>query len=279
MADGDSVPALDGELTSAVQAWLDELTRRAEVGDRYGPDLELAATAAQLVDDDRRREGILLRPGRLTVARLDAHESGLVDLEATIAYPADAVVRNRRAAPSRALDGLTVRLGATYWARDVFDRWQLMDYVRDDRRMSATWCTHPVGQDADAAAGLGVVPQAITVDAAGKGGARVGRLFLEVQNERDAPVVLRVGRPERPPGLFRRPPPVTAPEVGIPVPAGGSVHLVGRTSRPRLTEVELFAFDPSTGEPVGQLRVQAELPRHHPGEDGDWCGEVARPTE
>jgi hypothetical protein len=166
-----------------------------------------------------------------------------------------------------------VELGATYWARDELGVWRLMDYVRDERRMSATWCTHPQGEDADAAAGLGVVPQAITVD-----GSRIGRLFLEVQNARDEPVVLRVGRPERPPGLFRRPPPVTAPEVGIPVPAGGAVHLVGRTNRPRLTEVEIFAFDPETDEQVGQLRVQAELPRRHPGEEGEWCAE-AQPGE
>lgn len=264
----ESGPVLDGELSEAVEAWLEELVRRAGVGDRYGVDLELAATAAQLVDDDRRREGVLLRPGRLQVERLDAHESGLVDLEATIVYPADGVARNRRAAPSRVHDELTVRLGATYWARDDLGVWRLMDYVRNERRMSATWCTHPVGEDVDAAAGLGVVPQAITVD-----GTRTGRLFLEVQNERDEPVVLRVGRPDRPKGLFRRPPPVTAPEVGIPVPAGGSVHLVGRTNRPRLTEVEIFAFDPGSAEPVGQLRVQAELPRHHPGEEGEWCAD------
>ena len=55
------------------------------------------------------------------------------------------------------------------------------------------------------------------------------------------------------------------------MPANGSVHLVGRTNRPRLTEVEIFAFDPDSGEQVGQLRVQAELPRRHPGEEGRWC--------
>lgn len=264
----DPGPALDRELTEAVEAWLEELVRRQEVGDRYGADLELAATAAQLVDDDRRREGVLLKPGRLEVERLDAHESGLVDLEATIVYPADGVARNRRAAPSRVHEELTIRLGATYWARDELGVWRLMDYVRDDRRMSATWCTHPRGEDVDSAAGLGVVPQAITVD-----GTRIGRLFLEVQNERDEAVALRIGRPVRPRGFFRRPPPVEAPEVGIPVPAGGSVHLVGRTSRPRLTEVEIFAFDPDTDEQVGQLRVQAELPRHHPGQEGEWCAD------
>jgi hypothetical protein len=265
----DPGPALDRELTEAVEAWLGELTRRAEVGDRYGADLELAATAAQLVDDDRRREGVLLKAGRLQVERLDAHESGLVDLEATIVYPADGVARNRRAAPSRVHDEVTVRLGATYWARDDRGVWRLMDYVRDERRMSATWCTHPRGEDVDPNGGLGVVPQAITVD-----GPRTGRLFLEVQNERDEAVVLRVGRPDRPRGLFRRPPPVTAPEVGIPVPGGGSVHLVGRTNRPRLTEVEIFAFDPDSADQVGQLRVQAELPRHHPGEEGEWCADL-----
>jgi hypothetical protein len=263
-ADG---PALDGDLTVAVESWLDGLTRRDEVGDRYDVDLELAAVANQLVDDDRRREGVLLRRGRLSVERLDAHESGLVDLEATIVYPADRVARNARPAPSRVLEELSVQLGATYWVRDALGVWRLHDYVRNDRRMSATWCTHPQGEDVDEEAGLSVVPQAITIE-----GPKIGRLFLEVHNEWDEPVVLQVGRPDRPPGLFRRQPPVTMPEVGIPVPASGSVHLVGRTSRPRLTEVEIFAFDPDDGEQVGQLRVQAELPsKHHPGEDGEWC--------
>jgi hypothetical protein len=265
-------PALDGELTGAVEAWLEELVRRREVGDRYGVDLGLAAMAQQLVDDDRRREGILLRPGRLSVSRLDAHESGLVDLEATVVYPADGVARNVRAAPSRALEELTVQLGATYWSRDDLGGWRLMDYVRDARRMSETWCTHPQGEDVDAAAGLSVVPQAITVD-----GPKVGRLFLEVHNERAEPVVLRVGRPDRPRGLFRRQPPVLAPKVGIPVPAAGSVHLVGRTSRPQLTEVEIFAFDATTSERVGELRVQAEMLKRHPGAAGQWCTEGAAP--
>jgi hypothetical protein len=269
-ADG---PVLDGELTEAVEAWLEELRLRLDVGDRYGPDLDLVARAQQLVDDDRRREGVLLRQGRLTVERLDAHaadagEAGLVDLEATLTYPADGIARNARAASGRRLDELTVTLGATYWQRDEFGLWRLVDYVRDDRRMSATWCTHPFGEDVDAVAGIGVVPQAVTTD-----GSRVGRLFLEVHSERDEPVVLRVGRPERPRGLFRRSPPVEPPEVGIPVPPHSSVHLVGRTARPRLTEVEIFAFDAADLAPVGELRVQVELARHHPGSDGQWCEE------
>jgi hypothetical protein len=101
----------------------------------------------------------------------------------------------------------------------------------------------------------------------------VGRLFLEVHSERDEPVVLRVGRPERPRGFFRRQPKVEAPEVGIPVPPHAATHLVGRTGRPRLTEVEIFAFDPGTAEQVGELRVQVELPRRHPGQNGRWCSE------
>src|SRR3954467_7782710 len=98
---GANEPVLDSELPAAVEAWLEELVHRSELGDRYGPDLALALTAGQLVDDDRRREGVLLRPGRLQVQRLDAHSSGLVDLEATLTYPADGVARNRRAAPGR----------------------------------------------------------------------------------------------------------------------------------------------------------------------------------
>ncbi len=266
MSEPESGPALDGDLSAAVESWLDDLTRREQVGDRYDVDLGLTAVAGQLVDDDRRREGVLLRRGRLSVERLDAHESGMVDLEATIVYPADRVARNARPSPSRVLDELTVTFGATYWVRDELGIWRLHDYVRNDRRMSATWCTHPRGEDVDAAGGLSIVPQAITVE-----GPKIGRLFLEVHNERDEAVVLRVGRPDRPRGLFRRLPPVTAPEAGIAVPASGSVHLVGRTARPKLTEVEVFAFDPDDGEQVAELRVQAELPRKHPGEDGHWC--------
>jgi hypothetical protein len=111
-----------------------------------------------------------------------------------------------------------------------------------------------------------VVPQAIAVD-----GPRVGRLFLEVHNARDTPVVLRVGRPERPRGIFRRSPPMTAPEDGIPVPANSSTHLVGRTSRLRLTDVEIFAFDPASGDQVGSLRLLAEQPKGHPGDEPVWC--------
>jgi hypothetical protein len=258
------------ELVEAVEDWLDGLVRRvgaAPLGTAaLAPDLELVTLAQQFVDDDRRRDGVLLKRGKLTVDRLEAHESGLVDLEATVTYPADGIGRTARVAAGRALEEITVRLGALYWTRDEFDRWALADYVRDERRMSTVWCTHPLGEDVDDTAGLSVVPQAISVD-----GPRVGRLFLEVHNARDTPVTLRIGRPDRPKGIFRRSPAVTAPDNGIPVPAGSSTHLVGRTSRLRLTDVEIFAFDPASGDPAGELRLLAELPKGHPGDDPVWC--------
>lgn len=257
------------ELVEAVEAWLEGLVRRVGVeppGAALAPDLELVALAQQFVDDDRRRDGVLLKRGKLRVDRLDAHETGLVDLEASITYPADGIGRTARVAAGRALEEFTVRLGALYWTRDELDRWALADYVRDDRRLSTAWCTHPLGEDVNDQAGLSVVPQAVVVDAP-----RVGRLFLEVHNARDAPVSLRVGRPERPKGIFRRSPPVTAPEAGVPVPASGSTHLLGRTSRLQLTDVEIFAFDPGSGEPVGDLRLLVELPKGHPGDDPGWC--------
>jgi hypothetical protein len=64
---------------------------------------------------------------------------------------------------------------------------------------------------------------------------------------------------------------MTAPDDGIPVPANSSTHLVGRTSRLRLTDVEIFAFDPASGDQVGSLRLLAEQPKGHPGEQPVWC--------
>ena len=77
--------------------------------------------------------------------------------------------------------------------------------------------------------------------------------------------------PDRPRGLFARQPPVEAPDVGIPLPAGGTTHLAGLTRRSRLTEVEIFAFDQGDRSPIAALLVSIELPRGHPGEHGQWC--------
>src|SRR4051794_22768293 len=189
-APGAGGPVLDGELAEAVEAWLEELRLRQEVGDRYGVDLDLAVRAQQLVDDDRRRDGILLRQGRLRVERLDAHSSdgdsaGLVDLEAEITYPADGAARNARATPGRQLEELTVALGPTHGGRHELGLWRLVAYVREDRRMSSPGCPHPLGEDVARVGGLGAVPQAVPID-----GTRVGRLFLEVHRERDKPIVL-----------------------------------------------------------------------------------------
>jgi hypothetical protein len=258
------------ELVTATRLWLEELRTREPGSAVYGPDLGLTTVAQQLVDDDRRRDGVVLHPGQLDIRRLDAHDSGLVDLEATITYPEDSVAEGRAVAPSRVMDEVSIELGAAYWTPGEVGGWQLVDYVRNERRMSASWCTHPRGEDTDLNGGLAAVAQAITVD-----GPKAGRIFLEVQNEREQSVVLRVGRPPRPRGILRRSPPVTMPEIGIPVPPGGATHLLGRTARPKLTEVELFAFDPVTGQQVAELQVLAELPRKHPGGDGIWCADAS----
>jgi hypothetical protein len=260
------VPASEVELEALTRAWLEELRLRRPAGTPYADDLGLAAQAQQLVDDDRRREGLRLGAGKLVIERLHAHESGLVDLEASVVYPPDKVARSREPAPGRKLEQLRVELGAAYWERDELGSWRLHDYVRDQGRMSATWCTHPLGEDVADTAGVGAVPQAITVDAR-----RAGRLYLEVHSERDEPALLRVGRPPRPRGLFRRQPAVEPPAVGIPLPAHGSTHLVGRTGRPKLTEVEIFVFDEATLAQLAELRVQVELPMGHPGADGAGC--------
>ena len=57
-------PILDGELTGAVEAWLDRIRLRDTVFDQLGADLDLAAAVQQLVDDDRRREVRLGGEGR-----------------------------------------------------------------------------------------------------------------------------------------------------------------------------------------------------------------------
>lgn len=298
-------PAAPEGLLEAAQGWLEAMRLREPTTGWLGPDLALAALAQQLVDQDKIREGLLLQPGELFIERLDAHEGGLVDLEATLVLPPDLRVLSgrvpddlsgrslsRRNLSAGDLSGgdvdetadieetvtdtrlspeLVLALGAGYWepagidADPVARGWQLFDYVREGRRASATWCTHPVGQGVDAGAGIAAVPQAITVDG------KLGRVFLEVSNERDDDIVLSIGRPPRPQGLFRRSPRVAYPDFAIPVPAHGTTHLVGRTNRPRLTEVEIFAWDPGTRQQVGALLVPAELLKHHPGGDGTWC--------
>ncbi len=161
------------------------------------------------------------------------------------------------------LGATRVRLGPVYFAV-VAGGLELVDYTRDGQRLSAMWCTHPAGEDARG--GLAVVPQAVTSEAH-----RGGRVFLEVSNALERDVVLRVGRPDRPRRIFARQPPVEAPEVAIPVPAGKSTHLAGLTRRARLTEIEIFAFDAVDRTPVAPLLISVELPRGHPGEHGQWC--------
>lgn len=293
-------PGAPEGLREAVEGWLEALRLRQSTTPWLGPELTLAALAQQLVDEDKAREGVQLQPGELHVVRLDPHAGGLVDLEATLLLPPDvrpadslSATATTASTTARGLEGMTeqveqveqvveiedsrmtgelvIALGAGYWepagrdADPVARGWQLVDYVREGRRASATWCTHPLGQDVDVAAGIAAVPQAVTVDG------KLGRVFLEVSNEREDEIVLSIGRPPRPPGLFRRSPRVAFPEAGIPVPPHGTVHLVGRTNRPRFTEVEIFVWNSSTRAQVGALRVPVELATGHPGGDGTWC--------
>jgi hypothetical protein len=259
------------EVEQAVLEWLESLRMRETTPGSlsvYGDDLALATLAGSLVERDRERDGVLLRPGQLTIERLDVGgiepSGGMVDLSADIVYPADEADDPETIAPGRLLGETRVGLGPVYFAV-IAGVLQLVDYTRGGSRMSAMWCTHPEGEDARG--GLAVVPQAITAEAH-----RGGRVFLEVSNALERNVILRVGRPDRPRGIFTRQPPVDAPEVGIPVPAGGSTHLAGLTRRSRLTEIEIFGFDAADRTPVAPLLVTVELPRGHPGEHGQWCG-------
>ncbi len=262
--------APDAELLEAATLeWLESVRRRQPAPGAfavYGADLALVAQATALVEDDRRREGILLSPGELTVERIevltDAPDGPQVYVDATIVFPAD--VATDPVAPGRALGELTVSFGTVYFDSQP-EALRIVDYTRSSQRMSAMWCTHPEGEDAKG--GLAAVPQAVTLEAH-----RGGRLFLEVTSVLERDVILRVGRPDRPKGWFKRQPPVEAPEAGIPLPAGGTTHLVGLTRRSRLTEVEIFAFDAADRSPLAALLVPIELPKGHPGEHGQWCG-------
>jgi len=255
----------------AVLEWLESLRTRVTTPGSlsvYGEDLALTTLAASLVERDREREGARLQPGELTVDRLDTSgigpAGGMVDLSADIVFPADEADDPGLFVPGRLLDQTRVGLGPVYFAVNT-GVLELVDYTRGGNRMSAMWCTHPAGEDARG--GLAVVPQAITVEAF-----RGGRVFLEVTNALERDVILRIGRPDRPRGIFTRQPPVEAPDIGIPVPAGGSTHLAGLTRRSRLTEIEIFGFDAAQRTPVAALLVTVELPRGHPGEHGQWCG-------
>jgi hypothetical protein len=260
-------------LEAATLEWLEALrTRSATAGglSAYGDDLALAVMAGALVDADRAREGVQLHDGELTIERLVVEESTgpgvIVDLDAKIVFPADSLngLPPEMVGPKRALRALTVPLGSVYF-EETDSGLRLTDYTRDTLRMSEMWCTHPEGEDARG--GLAAVPQAVTTEAH-----RGGRVFVEVSNALDREVVLRIGRPDRPRGLFTRQPPIVAPDVGLTVPAGSSTHFVGLTRRSRLTELEIFAFDALERTPVAALLVQIELPRGHPGEHGQWCG-------
>jgi hypothetical protein len=255
----------------AVLEWLESLRIRATAPGSlsvYGDDLALATLATSLVEQDRQRDGVRLQPGELTVDRLEVEHVDsngvVVDLSAELVFPPDEADAPDSLAPGRVLGEQHVGLGPVYFTGSS-GVLELVDYTRGGSRMSAMWCTHPSGEDASG--GLAVVPQAVTVEAH-----RGGRVFLEISNALERDVVLQVGRPDRPRGILSRQPPVEAPDVGIPVPAGATTHIAGLTRRSRLTEIELFGFDARDLTPVAALLVTAELPRGHPGEHGQWCG-------
>ncbi len=254
-------------LEAATLEWLESLRDRSTVPGSlsvYGDDLALATLAGSLVDSDRTREGVLQQVGELEVERLEVSDDGMVDLDATIVFPADDALDPDAIAPGRAYGERRLGLGPVYFHDADDGLLRLVDYTRDSLRMSGMWCTHPEGDDARG--GLAAVPQAVTAEAY-----RGGRVFVEVSNALERDLVLRVGRPDRPRGVFARQPPVEAPDVGIPLPAGGTTHLAGLTRRSRLTEVEIFGFDAKDRSPVAALLVSIELPRGHPGEHGQWC--------
>lgn len=258
------------ELEEATLDWLESLRLRSStpgISSVYGEDLALAMLATSLVDGDRSREGVFLQVGELLIERLEVSAEGFVDLDAEIIFPPDEAESPHLVAPSRLSGRVRLGLGPVYFAGgdpDGPDQLQLIDYTQNGLRTSNMWCTHPEGEDARG--GLAAVPQAVTSEAYGG-----GRVFIEVTNALERDVILRVGRPDRPRGLFSRQPPVVAPDIGIPVPAGGSTRLAGLTRRSRLTEVEIFGFDALQRTPIAALNLQIELPRGHPGEHGQWC--------
>lgn len=275
---GSSAAARElAELTAEV---LESLRTRAVPPVPCVPPLEAALLADRLFTATREREGIVRLPGELTVELLQAPEDvgtfATVDVAATVKFPGEDYREG-----SRALDpaykvpsfpSTTTEIGPVTFRRAP-GGWQLANYVLDGRTMSASWCTHPSGEDS--AEGIAAVAQAVR-----KRDKRTGAIYVEISNSSGSDVVVAIGPPASPgppsrlTRLLRR----TAgadqqdPAVrGLYIPAGGVGHLAGRTIHPADTDVILTAYDDATRVPVAQLSLAVKLAAGHPGTDDDWC--------
>jgi hypothetical protein len=268
------------ELADLTAALLESLRTRAVPPVPCVPPLEAALLAERLFSATREREGIVRFPGEMTVDLLQAPEDvgtfATVDVSATISYPGEDYREG-----SRALDpaykvpsfpSTTTEIGPVTFSRTP-GGWQLSNYVFDGRTMSASWCTHPSGEDR--AEGIAAVAQAVR-----KRDKRTGAIYIEVSNDSASDVVVAIGPPahEGPPSRLTRLLRRTAgadqenpPARGLYVPAGGVGHLAGRTIHPADTDVTLTAYDDATRVPVAQLSLAIKLAEGHPGTDDDWC--------
>jgi hypothetical protein len=242
--------------------------------------LEAALLAERLFAGTREREGIVRFPGELTVDLLQPPEDvgrlATVDVAATLRFPGEDYREG-----SRALDpaykvtsfpATTTEVGPVTFQR-TDGGWQLLNYVLDGRPMSASWCTHPSGEDR--VGGIAAVAQAVR-----KRDKRTGAIYLEVSNDGDADIVVAIGppAPAGPPSrltrLLRRTAGADQDQPGVRglfVPAGAVGHLAGRTIHPADTDVVLTAYDDATRVPLAQLSLAVRLAAGHPGTENDWC--------
>jgi hypothetical protein len=268
------------ELAELTAALLESLRTRAVPPVPCVAPLEAALLAERLFSTTREREGIVRFPGEMTIDLLHAPEDvgslATVDVAATIKFPGEDYREG-----SRALDptykvpsfpSTTTEIGPVTFSRAP-DGWQLANYVMDGRPMSASWCTHPSGEDR--VDDISAVAQAVR-----KRDKRVGAIYIEVSNDSDSDVVVAIGPPAQqgPPSRLTRLLRRTAgaekenPAVrGLYVPAGDVGHLAGRTIHPADTDVTLTAYDDALRVPIAQLSLAVKLAAGHPGTDDDWC--------
>jgi hypothetical protein len=269
------------ELADLTAALLESLRIRAVPPVFCTPPLEAALLADRLFSASREREGIVRIPGEMSVDLLQAPEDvgtfATVDVAATITFPGEDYREG-----SRALDpaykvpsfpSTTTEIGPATFQRTP-DGWQLFNYVLDGRTMSASWCTHPSGEDR--AEGIAAVSQAVR-----KRDKRTGAIYIEVSNGSTSDVVVAIGAassqgpPSRLTRLLRR---TAGADQGDPaprglfVPAGEVGHLAGRTIHPNDTDVVLTAYDDATRVPIAELSLMVKLAAGHPGTDDEWCG-------
>ena len=268
------------ELAELTAELLEALRTRTSPPVRCVPPLGAALLADRLFSATREREGIVRFPGEMTVDLLQAPEDvgtfATVDVAATIKYLGEDYREGSRAlepaykVPS--FPSTTSEIGPVTFQR-TSEGWQLTNYVLDGRTMSASWCTHPSGEDR--AEGIAAVAQAVR-----KRDKRTGAIYIEVNNSSGSDVVVAIGPPAQPgppsrlTRLLRRTAGADqenpAPR-GLFVPAGDVGHLAGRTIHPADTDVALTAYDDATRVPVAQLSLAVKLAAGHPGTDDDWC--------